>query len=175
VSSIRVPTEDQKLDQQVYELSEFAKSRNWKVVKVFEEKKAGTDKDRPGLNKSIELARGRKVDVFLVWKFDRFARSVSMLVNTLEEFNGLGVEFVSLKDKIDTTSPVRKMTFVVIAAMAEMERDIMSERIKSGIESRRRNGYRIGRQLDVHPSTVSKIIKQYGEPEETQTTLSPPF
>jgi DNA invertase Pin-like site-specific DNA recombinase len=120
-----------------------------------------------------------------------------MLVNTLEEFNALDVEFVSLKDKIDTTSPVGKMTFAVIAAMAEMERDIMSERIKSGIEARRRNGKQIGRpskgeelkpeimglrvqkhsfreigrQLDVHPSTVSKIIKQYGEPEEVQTTF----
>lgn len=92
--------EYQKLGQQVYELSAFAKSRNWKVVKVFEEKKAGTDKDRPGLNKALELARGRKVD--------RFARSVSMLINTLEEFNGLGVESVSLKDKIDTTFPIFK-------------------------------------------------------------------
>jgi len=190
----RVSTEDQKLDQQVYELSEFAKSRGWKVVKIFEEKKPGTDKDRSGLNKALELARSRKVDVFLVWKFDRFARSVSMLVNTLEEFNSLEVEFVSLKDKIDTTTPVGKMSFSVIAAVAEMERDIMSERIKAGIEARRRNGHqigrlskgeklkkeilglrsrkyslrKIGRMLNLHTSTVSKIVKQYGDPNETQ-------
>lgn len=190
----RVSTEDQKLDQQVFELEEFAKQRDWKVVKVFEEKRSAADKDRPGLKKAIALARERKVDVFLVWKFDRFARSVSMLVNTLEEFNGLGVEFVSLKDKIDTTTSVGKMTFAVIAAMAEMERDIMSERIKAGIEARRRSGKQIGRpskgealknqilglrvqrlsfseigrRLDIHTTTVSGIIKKYGEPEEKQ-------
>jgi len=193
----RVSTEDQKLDQQVYELSRFAKKRGWKVVKVFEEKKPGNDKDRPGLNKALELARQRKVDVFLVWKFDRFARSVSLLVNTLEEFNSLEVEFVSLKDKIDTTTPVGKMSFSVIAAMAEMEKDIMSERIKAGIESRRRNGHqigrpskgeelkneilglrsrkyslnKIGRMLNIHTSTVSSVIKKHGDPSETQTAF----
>jgi len=192
-----VSTEDQKLDQQVYELKEFAKQRGWKVAKVFEEKRSAADKERPGLKKAVDLARERKVDVFLVWKFDRFARSVSMLVNTLEEFNGLGVEFVSLKDKIDTTTSVGKMTFAVIAAMAEMERDIMSERIKAGIEARRRSGKQIGRpskgeklryqimglrvqqlsygeigrRLKVHTSTVSGVIKKYGEPGEVQTAF----
>lgn len=194
----RVSTEDQKLDQQVYELKEFAKSRSWNVVQVFEEKRSAADKDRPGLKEAIELARSRKIDIFLVWKFDRFARSVSMLVNTLDEFNALGVEFVSLKDKIDTMTPVGKMSFAVIAAMAEMERDIMSERIKAGIEARRRSGKAIGRpskgdalkseilglksrklsnrkiarELGIHPTTVASIIDKYWrEGKETQLTF----
>ncbi len=173
------------------------KKRGWKVVKVFEEKRSAADNERPGLSDALELARARKVDVFLVRKFDRVAKSVSMLVNTLEEFNSIEVEFVSLKDKIDTTTPVGKMSFSVIAAMVEMEKDIMSERIKAGIESRRSNGHQIGRpskgealkddilglrsrkyslseigrMLNIHTSTVSSVIKKHGEPKETQTAF----
>ena len=93
----------------------------------------------------MEIAAKRKVDVVLVWRFDRFARSVKHLVTALEQFRSLGIEFISYQDNIDTSTPTGKMTFNLIAAIAEFERELIRERILSGLSRVRSQGKILGR------------------------------
>ena len=99
-------------------------------------------------------ARKRRFDVVLVWRFDRFARSTKHLVLALEEFKNLGIDFVSYQENIDTSSPLGAAIFTIISAVAQLERDIIAERVKSGLRRARDNGKRLGRPLG-HPLTCS--------------------
>jgi DNA invertase Pin-like site-specific DNA recombinase len=100
---------------------------------------------RPSLNQLIDDARKRRFDAVLVWRFDRFARSTRFLVNTLEEFRNLGVDFVSFSESIDTSSPLGGAVFTIISAVAQLERDIISERVRAGLRRAKRSGKRLGR------------------------------
>ena len=98
-------------------------------------------------------AHRRRFDAVVVWKFDRFARSVSHLLRALEEFRSLGIEFVSLSEQMDTSTPAGKMVFTVLAAVAELERSLIGERVRAGIRNARAKGKRLGRprkSLDFH-------------------------
>jgi DNA invertase Pin-like site-specific DNA recombinase len=106
---------------------------------------SGAKDRRPALDKLMDAARRRRIDIALVSRFDRFARSVRHLVAALEEFRVLGVAFVADHDNIDTTTPVGKMSFHIIAAMAEFERSLIQERIMSGLSRARAQGKRLGR------------------------------
>ncbi len=97
------------------------------------------------LNRLWRLVRARKVDLVLVWKFDRFARSTKQLVDALEEYQHLGVDFISLTERIDTSTPAGKLVFHVMSAIAEFERELISERVKAGIAKARAQGKAIGR------------------------------
>lgn len=129
----RVSTDDQSADMQVEQLREYAAFRSFEIVEVVEEQISSTVRVRPGREKVMKLARSGKVDGVLVWKFDRFARSTSELINSLDEFMELGVDFVSMKDSVDTTTPAGKAMFTMIAAFAEFERESTRERAKHGI------------------------------------------
>lgn len=142
----RVSTKDQHPENQLLELRRFAKARGWTVVEEFVDQGISGAKDRrPALDKVMDAARRRKVDVVLVSRFDRFARSVRHLVAALDEFRALGVAFVADHDAIDTTTPVGKMSFHIIAAMAEFERSLITERIMSGLSRARAQGKALGR------------------------------
>jgi DNA invertase Pin-like site-specific DNA recombinase len=106
---------------------------------------SGSKDSRPALDRLMADAYARKFDVVAVWKFDRFARSVSHLLRALETFKSLGVEFVSLSEQVDTSTPTGKMVFVVLGAVAELERALTVERVKAGIRNARAKGKRIGR------------------------------
>ena len=142
----RVSTAEQKPDRQIRELRAYARKRKFKIHGEFVDKAPGTTRSRPELDRLLEEVRRRKVDVVLVWAFDRFARSTSHLVETLEEFQKLGVDFVSYTQQIDTTTPAGKLTFTVLAAISEFEREIIRERVKSGMAAAKARGKHVGRK-----------------------------
>ena len=99
------------------------------------------------LDARLRDARRREFDVVVVWRFDRFARSVKQLVLALEEFRSLGIDFVSHQEALDTSTPMGKAMFTIIAAMAELERNIIRERVVAGLDHARRNGTKSGRPV----------------------------
>jgi DNA invertase Pin-like site-specific DNA recombinase len=106
---------------------------------------SGTKDSRPQLNELMDDVRKRKLDAVLVWRFDRFARSTRHLLAALEDFRGLGVGFISYQENIDTGTPLGQALFVIIAAIAELERGLICERVNAGIRNARANGKRLGR------------------------------
>jgi len=140
----RVSTGEQDEGMQVREMTEEASNRGWEPT-VFPDSMSGAKENRPGLDRMMTEVRRRKFDVVMVYKFDRFARSLRHLILALEEFNALGVEFVSVRDKLDTTTAGGRLMFHMIGAFAEFERAVIAERVKSGIAHARANGKRWGR------------------------------
>src|SRR5271165_4247822 len=106
---------------------------------------SGTKDKRPALDGLMSDAHKRKFDVVVCWRFDRFARSVSHLLRALENFNALGIAFVSLSENVDTTTPTGKMIFTVLGAVAELERSLIAERVRAGLRNARAKGKRLGR------------------------------
>jgi DNA invertase Pin-like site-specific DNA recombinase len=132
----RVSTLDKGQDpeRQAHEMRTFAQARGWSTVEIVDQMSAA--KDRPGLRELWRLCRQRRADIVLVHEFSRFARSTKELLLALDEFNALGIQFVSLREQIDTTTPAGKMMYTMIAAMAEFERAMIRERVKSGLRLR---------------------------------------
>ena len=131
---------------QTRELHQFALARGWQIVGEYVDAGISGSKDsRPELNRLMADAHKRRFDVVCVWKFDRFARSVSHLLRALETFNALGIAFVSLSEQMDTTTPTGKMIFTVLGAVAELERSLIVERVKAGLRNARAKGKRLGR------------------------------
>ena len=128
----RVSTDDQNTPMQRRELIEFCRRRGWEIAAQYEDVGTGAIDSRPALNELMANAAKRKFDVICVWRFDRFARSVLHLLRALETFRSLGIELVSYGENIDTTTPVGKMTFTVLGAVAELERSIIAEHVRAG-------------------------------------------
>src|SRR5215468_3530445 len=105
----------------------------------------GAKDKRPELDRLMADAHRRHFDAVVVWKFDRFARSVSDLLRALETFNALGIAFVSLSEQIDTTTPTGRMVFTVLGAVAELERSLIAERVRAGLRNARAKGKHLGR------------------------------
>jgi len=136
----------QDVGMQVRELRQFADARGWQVVgEYLDEGISGTKEKRPELDRLMADAHRRRFDAVIVWKFDRFARSVSHLLRALETFNALGVAFVSLSESLDTSTPAGKMVFTVLGAVAELERSLIVERVKAGLRNARAKGKHLGR------------------------------
>lgn len=131
---------------QIHELREFAERRSWIVSGEYIDAGVSGAKDsRPELNRLMTDAHLRRFDAVVVWKFDRFARSVSHLLRALETFEALGIEFVSLSEQIDTSTPMGKMVFTILGSVAEMERSMIAERVRAGMRNARLKGKHIGR------------------------------
>ena len=141
----RVSTTDQNVDGQLDELRSYAEKRDFASEEFIDQGVSGAARNRPELDRLMGGVRQRKFDVVLVWAFDRFARSTSHLVTTLEELEALGVDFVSYSQQIDTTTPSGKLTFTVLAAIAEFERSMISERVKTGMAAAKKRGRHLGR------------------------------
>lgn len=143
---LRVSTDSQQTDMQESELRAYAKARGWIVQKVFADRGVSGAKDsRPALQELMATCRQRKVHAVLVWKFDRFGRSLRHLVTALEEFKRLGIDFVSATEGIDTSVPSGELVFQIFGAIAQFERALISERVKAGLAEARRNGKHVGR------------------------------
>jgi DNA invertase Pin-like site-specific DNA recombinase len=143
---LRVSTTDQDTAMQRQQLTEFALRRGWAIIEIYEDIGVSGAKDsRPQLNRLMADAYKRRFDVVAVWKFDRFARSVSHLLRALETFAALGIDFVSFSESVDTSTPYGKMTFTVLGAVAELERSLIAERTKAGVAAARRRGAKLGR------------------------------
>lgn len=141
----RVSTLDQNAAMQLGDLRRLASKRFNEAIEYVDEGLSGTQRRRPALDRLIADARKRRFDVVLVWKFDRFARSLKHLIDALEEFRSLGIDFISLTEGIDTTTPSGQLLFHVVGAVAQFERDLISERVRAGLAHARAMGKRIGR------------------------------
>jgi len=142
----RVSTADQSPDLQHDGLHAFADRAGLSVVAAYTDVAvSGRKEGRPDLDRLMASARRRELDCVLVWKFDRFARSVSHLVRALDEFDHLGVRFVSVQDSVDTTSPMGRAMFAVIGAMAELESALIAERVRAGMTAAKARGRHVGR------------------------------
>jgi DNA invertase Pin-like site-specific DNA recombinase len=154
----RVSTKEQNIDMQLTDLRQYAFARKLKVVREYIDYASGAKSDRENYKKLFNDVQKRKTDVVLVWRFDRFARSTKELINALEEFNNLGVDFISYKENIDTSSPAGKILFTMISAFAEFERAIIRERVKAGMEKAKARGVKIGRPK-IPPFTIQKVLE----------------
>src|SRR6201984_894328 len=130
---------------QIKELQTYCRSRGWKIAGEYVDRICGASDSRPGLDRLLADANRRRFDVVAVWKFDRFARSVSHLLRSLETFAALGIEFVSLSEQIDTGTPAGQLVFTVLGAVAELERSLIGERIRAGLRNAKAKGKRLGR------------------------------
>jgi DNA invertase Pin-like site-specific DNA recombinase len=131
---------------QLDELRQVAQQRGWKVVGEFVDVGFSGAKDRrPQLDRLMQLAHAGKIDIVATWRFDRFARSTRHLLTALEDFRLRNVDFVSLRDAVDTSTATGRFTFAIIAAVAELERELIRERTVAGIEAARRRGRHPGR------------------------------
>jgi DNA invertase Pin-like site-specific DNA recombinase len=154
----RVSTTDQDADLQLVELRRYAAARGWVIAGEFVDRGvSGAASSRPALDQLWAAARRRDVDGVVVWRFDRFSRSITDLVASLEEFRTLGVAFVSIHEQIDTGSPTGRVVFAVVAAMAEVEREILRERVRAGLLRARERGIRLGRPLKLDALTVLRL------------------
>ncbi len=174
----RVSTGEQNEGMQVREMLELAKRRDWETEMFIDAGYSGAKDTRPELDRMMQLVRRGKCDAVLVYRFDRFARSTRHLVNALDEFRALGVQFISVHESIDTTTPVGRMAFQIFAAIAEFERELIRERVRSGMAHAKANGKHVGRPplgldaeeialLRAQGLTWSAIAEQVGAGEST--------
>jgi DNA invertase Pin-like site-specific DNA recombinase len=136
---------------QTRELHEYAERRGWAVVGEYVDIGiSGTKEKRPELDRLMQDAHRRRFDAIVVWKFDRFARSVSHLLRALETFKAQGIEFISFSEQLDTSTPAGKLVFTVLGAVAELERSLIVERVRAGMRNARAKGKQIGRPPLTH-------------------------
>jgi DNA invertase Pin-like site-specific DNA recombinase len=149
-------------EMQLRELREFSERRGWAIADVYTDAGISGSKDsRPALNRLMSDARQRRFDVIVVWRFDRFARSVSHILRALETFNALGIDFISFSENIDTSTPTGKMIFTVLGAVAELERSLIIERVRAGIRNARAKGTRLGRPpVFANTSSIFELRQQ---------------
>lgn len=126
-------------------LREYVQRRGWLPHKIYRDKITGASARRPGLDELLKDCRRRAIDVVVVWKFDRFARSLGNLIAGLEVCRALGIDFVSVTEAVDTSLPAGEMLFQMIGAVAQFERSLIAERVRSGLANARANGKVLGR------------------------------
>ncbi len=152
------PAWKQDPEVQLLPLRQLAKSRGWQAVE-YVDRFSGAIESRPDLDRLMEDVRRHRIKVVVVWKFDRFARTTRQLINVMEEFRVLGVDFISHTEAVDTTTPMGRAMFGMLAVFAELERETIRERIKAGIDKRRRQGKTVGRQRVVFDR--EKLVELY--------------
>jgi DNA invertase Pin-like site-specific DNA recombinase len=143
----RVSTNNgQNPEMQLGELRSYCRRRGWKVAGEFVDAGiSGAKEHRPALDRLLSLCRKRSIDAVVVYRYDRFARSLRQLVNALEEFRALGIDFISLHEGVDTSTPNGRLVFGIFASIAEFERELIRDRVRSGLAAARSKGKRLGR------------------------------
>ncbi len=153
----------QSPEMQIRELKEYCCNRSWRISDEYVDSGTrGAEDSRPQLNRLMVDGHRRRFDIVAVWKFDRFARSVSHLLRALETFRSLGIEFVSLSEQVDTSTPTGKMVFTVLGAVAELERSLIAERVRAGLRNAKAKGTRLGRPplRELTPEQVQQLRKE---------------
>lgn len=159
----RVSTHNgQDPEMQLRELREYCQRRGWGgVTEYVDVGISGAKEKRPELDRLLADAHRREFDAVVVWRFDRFARSVSHLLRALETFSSLGIDFVSLSEQVDTSTPAGKLVFTVLGAVAELERSLIVERVRAGLRNARAKGKRLGRpRSGVDPAAIKRLRTQ---------------
>lgn len=171
---VRVSTQDQSsgLESQIRTLKEFCEKNNIKNFELFaDEGISGAKSSRPSLDRMMSLVREGKVERVIVYSFSRFARSVTHLLTALEEFRGKNVAFLSYTEQVDTNSPMGRAFFVVIAAISQLERELIVERVKNGLKNARLKGKHIGRKK-TRPSEIIRALLKKNLPYRTIASVA---
>ena len=142
---LRVSTLDQHPETQLHDLHALAQQRGFEIVEEYTDRISGAKARRPGLDKLLADARRGKFDIVVIWAFDRIARSVRHLLEVLDDLNRLNVEFISFRENIDSGGPLGRAMIVIIGAIAELERNLIIERVRAGMRRAKLEGRRIGR------------------------------
>jgi DNA invertase Pin-like site-specific DNA recombinase len=135
----------QSPEMQLREVREYCDRRGWVYVEYVDQGVSGSKDRRPALDKLLADCRRRLVSAVVVYRYDRFARSLRQLVNALEDFRSLGIEFVSLHEGVDTSTPNGRLVFGIFASIAEFERELIRDRVRSGLRNAVARGKRLGR------------------------------
>jgi len=157
----RCSTHDKGQDPelQLVPLREYCQRRGFTITGEYVDNGvSGTKERRPQLDRLMEAARKRQIDLIVVWKLDRFGRSLKQLVVALEELSAIGIGFISFQDNLDLTTPQGRLMFHIIGAMAEFERELIRERVKAGLENAKRKGKRLGRK-PIPPVDMARVIE----------------
>jgi DNA invertase Pin-like site-specific DNA recombinase len=141
----RVSLANQEPENQLQELRAYVTARGWHSVEFTDRGVSGAKERRPALDQLVTAARRRRIDVVVCWRLDRLGRNLRHLVTLVDEFQVLGVQFVSLGESIDTTTPAGRLQLHILAALAEFERARISERVRAGMARARAQGRRLGR------------------------------
>ena len=190
---MRVSTVDQHPETQLLDLRQMAAQRGFEIVQEYTDRISGVKAKRPGLDAMMSDARRGRFDVVLVWACDRIARSTRHFLDVLDDLNRIGVEFVSFREQIDTGGPLGRAIVVIIGAIAELERNLIIERVRAGMRRARLEGQHIGRnplQLDhaaiqrdrqdgqslrqiakahrISTATVQRVLREHTPPAQEQ-------
>ena len=172
----RVSTLDQNCEVQLEDLRRYAGKRFASYCEYTDAGVSGTQRHRPQLDALMRDARRRLFDVVLVWKFDRFARSLKHLIESLDEFSALGIDFISLTEGVDTTTPAGQLLFHIVGAVAQFERDQIAERVRAGMAHARSLGKHIGRpRAKVDVEAVRNLRSQGKSLRNIAMTLGVPI
>src|SRR6266487_4739255 len=166
----RVSTDEQNTDLQLLDLNEYVVKRGYDIFNTYEDIISGATKERKALDQLFSDANKRKFDIVLVWKFDRFARSLKMLVDSLALFQELGIDFISYKENIDTTTSMGRLIFHINSAYAEFEREIIRDRVMAGIKAKREKTGTWGRK--VLASELQQKIKEMIAAKQSVRTVA---
>lgn len=158
----RVSTDDtrQNPETQLRELRTYAEARGLHIIEEFIDYATGTTEGRKQYRRLLDAARKRRVDVILVWRYDRFARSTQALINALKEFQALGVDFVSYQEGVDTSTPQGEMVFNIMASLAQFESALIGERVRAGMARAKSQGKRCSRP-PIPEETRKEIERMY--------------
>jgi DNA invertase Pin-like site-specific DNA recombinase len=158
---MRVSTVDQHPETQLHDLRQMAAQRGYQIVQEYTDRISGAKARRPGLDEMMRDGRRARFDVVMVWASDRIARSVKHFLDVLDELNRLNIEFVSFREQIDTGGPLGRAVVVIIGAIAELERNLIIERVRAGMRRARLEGRHIGRKpLDLDRTAILRDRKQ---------------
>ena len=160
---MRVSTVDQHPETQLLDLRQMATQRGYEIVQEYTDRISGAKAKRPGLDQMMTDDRRGRFDVVLVWASDRIARSVKHFLDVLDELNRIGVEYVSFRENIDTGGPLGRAIVIIVGAVAELERNLIIERVRASMRRARLEGQRIGRAPLVLDSTAILQDRERGQ------------
>ena len=153
----------QNPEMQLGELREFCKRRNWTITDEYVDSGvSGAKERRPHLDRLLADCRRRLVDAVVVYRYDRFARSLRQLVNALEEFRSLGIDFIRLHEGVDTSTPNGRLVFGIFGSIAEFERELIRDRVRSGLAAARAKGKRLGRPRTIADAAGIAALRAQG-------------
>jgi DNA invertase Pin-like site-specific DNA recombinase len=153
----------QNPEMQLAELRSYCERRAWTIGGEFiDAGVSGAKEHRPALDQLLSLCRKRSLDAVVVYRYDRFARSLRQLVNALEDFRALGIDFVSLHEGVDTSTPNGRLVFGIFASIAEFERELIRDRVRSGLAAVKAKGRRLGRPRVFVSATRIAILRAQG-------------
>lgn len=154
---VRVSTLDQNTEIQRDDLSRYADNRGLSIIHIFEDKMSGTHAQRPQFQALLSAARRREFDTVIVWKLDRFGRSLKDVIIHLTELQELGITFISLRDQIDFSTSSGRLMMHLLASFAEFEASLIKERVRAGIANAKRKGIKLGRPQATDPRLILSL------------------